>query len=244
MNDASHVSPAPSTSASLDAVLNPASVAIVGASRDPTKRGHQAIKALLNSGYAGRLMPVNPAGGEILGLPVAPSVADLPIVPDLAFICTPAQSVPEVLSACARRGIRGAVISAVGFRESGEEGSALEREILEIVHRSGLRLVGPNTSGVLNAASGFNLVGVPDVPAGHLALLSQSGNVGLEVLRECIRDELGISLYVGVGNESDIAFHEYLEYASTDGHTRVVLLYVEGFRDGRRLWCEACLPHQ
>jgi acetyltransferase len=234
MNDASHVSPEPSTRASLDAVLNPESVAIIGASRDPTKRGYQALKTLLASGFAGRLYPVNPAGGEILGVPVATSVEDLPRAPDLAFICTPAAAVPQVLAACARRGIRGAVISAVGFRESGEEGGDLERQILEIVHQTGLRLVGPNTAGVLNAASGLNLVGVPDVPAGHLALFSQSGNVGLEVLRECVRDALGISLYVGVGNESDIAFHEYLEYASTDGHTRVALMYVEGFRDGQR----------
>ena len=219
---------------SLDLILNPRAVAIIGASRDPTKRGYQAVKALLAAGFTGKLFPVNPNGGEILGLRIAASLDELPTTPDLAFVCTPAESVPAVLEECALRGIPGAVVSAVGFRESGEEGLALERQILDIVQHTGLRLVGPNTSGVLNTAIGLNLVGVPDVPKGHIALLSQSGNVGLEVLNECIRDSLGLSHYVGVGNESDIAFHEYLEFLANDGNTRVVLMYVEGFRDGQR----------
>ncbi len=218
----------------LDLLLNPRSVAVVGASRDSTKRGHQAVKTLLASGFSGELFLINPAGGEILGLPVATSVEALPHPADLAFVCTPAESVPEVLEACARRGIGGAVVSAVGFRESGDEGHALEQRILDIVHRTGVRLIGPNTSGVLNTGIGLNLVGVADVPSGQVALLSQSGNIGLEILNESIRDGQGLSVYVGVGNESDIAFHDYLQYLATDGRTHAVCMYVEGFRDGHR----------
>lgn len=184
--------------------------------------------------YRGRVFPVNPRGGELLGLPVTRSVDELPIPPDLAFVCTPADSVPGILERCAHRGIAGAVVCAVGFRESGARGATLERQIANVVRRTGIRLVGPNTSGILNTRVGLNLVGVEGVPKGDIALLSQSGNVALDVLNEASTRGCGMSIYVGVGNETDIAFHEYLEYLEHDTATAVILMYVEGFRDGRR----------
>ena len=218
----------------LSHIFEPRSVAIVGASSNPRKRGYQAVRALLDAGYSGEIYPVNPAAGELLGLEVARSVAEVDGTPDLAYICTPAESVPDVLEACAAKGIPSAVVLAVGFRESGGAGAALETRVVDIARRTGIRVVGPNTSGVLNTFLGLNLVGVRGVPRGRLAIISQSGNVGLALMRQaCSRSE-GVSIYVGVGNETDIAFHEYLEYLADAEHTSAILMYVEGFRDGER----------
>jgi acyl-CoA synthetase (NDP forming) len=218
----------------LDPIFAPRSVAVVGASRDPAKRGYQAVRTLMEGHFAGQVYPVNPNGGDLLGLPVARSVDDLVEPPDLAFVVTPASTVPGILDACARRGARGAVVSASGFRETGEAGASLEHDITEVVHRTGIRLVGPNTSGIFNTDVGLNLVGVRDVPKGRIALLSQSGNVALDVINEATNRGCGMSIYAGVGNETDIAFHEYLEYLEDHEPTSVILMYVEGFRDGRR----------
>lgn len=218
----------------LQAVLAPRSVAVIGASQDARKRGHRAIRTLLDSGFKGPIYPVNPKGGEILGLTVSPRIADMGDTPDLAFICTPAATVPDVLAECTARGIPGAVVPAVGFRETGAEGALLEARMVQIAREGGLRLVGPNTSGVLVTATGLNLVGVKDTLPGPLAILSQSGNVALDLIERAGDWHTGISVYVGVGNESDIAFHEYLAYLEEDPHTRAIMMYVEGFRDGRR----------
>ena len=190
------------------------------------------MRALQESGFRGGIYPVNPAGGELLGLPVTPSVEDLQEAPDLALICTPASSLPSVLEACAGIGVPGAVVLAVGFRESGDVGAALESELVEISRTTGIRIVGPNTSGVLNTSIGLNLVGVRDVPAGGLSVISQSGNIGLALMRLASARSQGISVYVGVGNEADVAFHEYLEYMCLAPHTAAILMYVEGFKDG------------
>ncbi|MEE8580060.1 MAG: acetate--CoA ligase family protein [Myxococcota bacterium] len=229
-----HPRPRPSPSP-LGPILEPRSVAVIGASRDSRKRGFQAVRGLLDSGFRGRIYPVNQnGGGELLGLPVARAVRELDETPDLAFVCTPASSVPGILLECAEKGIPGAVVSAVGFKESGGAGAALERELREVAARTEIRVVGPNTSGVLNTAIGLNLVGVKDVRPGTLGLLVQSGNVGLALMNEATSRGQGLSVYVGVGNEVDIAFHEYLDYLGTEPQTRAVLMYVEGFRDGRQ----------
>ena len=227
--------PAPQSSASsLDAILNPGSVAIIGASRDTTKRGHQIVRALQESDFRGEIHPVNPAGGELLGLAVATNIAELKAVPDLAVICTPAHTVPQVLRDCAAAGVRGAISLAVGFAESGDSGAALERELQTIVRQTGIRLAGPNTSGVLNTAIGLNLIGMRGVPTGPLALLVQSGNLTLQLVTEAAaRSHSGFRYCIGVGNETDIRFDEYLEYVGNDPAVRAILVHSEGFRDGR-----------
>lgn len=216
---------------SLSRVLRPDSVAVIGASRDPTRRGHQAVRALLDAGYAGPILPVHPAGGELLGLPVHTSVAGLPVVPDLALVGVGAGRVLEAVEECARAGVGGVIVLAVGFGETGHEGAALEQQIVDTARRAGMRVIGPNTSGVLNPHIGLNLVGVESIAAGAVAILSQSGNIGLDLMTSMAASGVGLSLYVGVGNESDIAFHEYLEYLHTDDTTRAILIYCEGFRD-------------
>jgi len=237
----------------LDAVFRPGSVAVVGASTDPRKRGYQALETLGRSGFGGRVLPVNPKGGEILGLRVHRSVEEVPGVPELALICTPAPTVPGILEACGRKGIRAAVILAVGFGESDEEGRRLEARIREVARSSGVRVVGPNTSGILNTHHGLNLIGARDVPPGDLALLVQSGNVALSLMLEAEerwgsappRDEggdpgsavdggpRGISICASVGNEAGVGFHEYLEYLGREERTRAVAVYAEGFSEPR-----------
>ena len=218
----------------LDAIFQPRSVAVIGASTDPKKRGFQVLRALKESGYAGRVLPVNPKGGEILGFPVSTSVEALPEVPDLALICTPAATVPDAVEACGRKGIRGAVVLAVGFKESGEEGAALEARLLEAARAHGVRVVGPNTSGLLNLPLGLNLIGARGVRPGTLSLVVQSGNMALALMNEVTaRSQEGIAICVGVGNQLDLGFDEYLDFLGQHDGTRAVICYVEGFRNAR-----------
>ncbi|MGD8277983.1 MAG: acetate--CoA ligase family protein [Gemmatimonadota bacterium] len=218
----------------LDPVFHPGSVAIIGASSDPTKRGHQAVRALLEAGYAGRIVPVHPAGGTLLGLPVARGPDELESPPDLVLVCTPGSTVLTVLETWAAAGARGAVVLAAGFAEAGMEGAAAEAAIRDVVRRTGIRVVGPNTSGLMNPRIGLNLIGMRDVHAGPLALLVQSGNMALQLVTEAsARSGRGFSVVVGVGNNTDIQFSEYVEYLAADADTRAILMHVEGFRDGR-----------
>lgn len=219
----------------LDPIFLPRSVVVIGASTDPKKRGHQVLVALEESGFEGAVYPVNPKGGEILGRTVYESLEDTPEVPDLALICTPAHTVPQVVAACGKRGVRGAVVLAVGFRESGPEGAALEKALLEEARRYGVRVVGPNTSGILNLSLGLNLIGVRGVRPGGLSLLVQSGNMALALMNEVTaRSDEGIAICVGVGNELDLAFHEYLDFLGSHAETKAIVCYVEGFAQARR----------
>lgn len=218
---------------SLERVLDPESVAIIGASEDESKRGHQAIRDLQASGYEGEVYPVNPNQERpIRGLAVYDSVTDTPETPDLAFVATPAETVPQIIEECGTAGVAGAVVIAAGFGEAGE--AALETEIRAVARESGVALVGPNIQGIYNIHSGLNLLGGYDMPAGNIALLTQSGNVGLELGAHADdRASTGFSFNIGVGNETSLAFHEFLEFLDADEHTDVIALYVDGMTDGR-----------
>jgi acyl-CoA synthetase (NDP forming) len=218
----------------LDPLFAPGSVAVIGASAEPSKRGFQILRALRESGFEGPVHPVNPRGGEILGWTVHRRVEDLPHPPDLAVICTPAATVPEVVEACGRRGIPGAVALAVGFGESGPEGAGLEQRVASAARVHGVRLMGPNTSGLLNLTVGLNLVGVRGVRAGALSLLVQSGNMALALMKEAAEASgEGIAVCAGLGNEVDVGFGESLDWLARHRETRAVLCYTEGMRDPR-----------
>ncbi len=224
----------------LDRVLNAESVAIVGASRNPTKRGYQAIKTLLDEKFEGKIYPVNPKETSVLGLKCYPKVSDIPDPVDLALITTPARTIPSILEDCGKKGVKGAVIIAGGFRELGPEGKALEQEMLEKAKEYGIRLIGPNTSGMMNLKTNLNLVGIHDAPKGEIALVSQSGNMALSLITEAmVKSNKGFSYYVGVGNEADIKFHEYLEFFGNDPDTKAILMYVEGMSQGREFLQQA-----
>ncbi len=218
----------------IDRIMDPDVVAVVGASTDETKRGYQAIETLHEGGYDGEIYPVNPHADEIRGLRVYPTVSAIPERVDLALIVTPAEVVPSVLEDCEGTDLAGAVVVAVGFGEMGEEGQSLEDEIVSLAREQGIRLIGPNTSGMINVHRGLNLVGTDTVPEGGLALLCQSGNMAISLFTEAAtRDGVGFSHYVGVGNEADLQFHEYLPYLNADPETEVIVCYVEGLSDGR-----------
>ncbi len=218
----------------LDRILNAQSVAVIGASKVETKRGFQAIRTLLEEKYAGKIYPVNPKEKSILGLKCYGSVAEIDGPVDLALVATPAATVPAVLEECGKIGVAGAVILAGGFGETGKNGRELETRVLDTARKHGIRLIGPNTSGMINRKDNLNLVGLRHVPKGDIALLSQSGNMALTLITEAsVKSMKGFSYYVGVGNEADIKFHEYLEFFRQDPQTRAILMYVEGLREGR-----------
>lgn len=224
-----------STRSPLHNILAPTGIAIVGASADPTKRGYKAMVGLIKDGYRGNIYPVNPKAGMILGVRAWPSIAAIPGNPELALLCTPAPSVPGLVAECGRRGIKGAIILASGFAEMGEEGARLEREMMAKAAAHGVRVIGPNTSGVFNLHHHLNLLALDGLKAGDIGIISQSGNMLLALALEAQHNgQVGFSTYVGPGNQSDIGFNDYLRYLGEDEHTRVATLYVEGFRDGRR----------
>ena len=224
----------------LEHVLNARSVAVVGASKVPTKRGYQTIRTLLDERYEGAIYPVNPKEPSIMGLKCYTAVSEIPGEVDVALIATPARTVPAVLEDCGKKGVRGAIILATGFGETGTRGKALEREVLDVAGRHHIRLIGPNTSGMINLKDNLNLVGLKNSPKGDIALLTQSGNMALTLITEAkLQSRKGFTYYVGVGNEADIRFHEYLEFFSQDPDTRAILMYVEGMREGRKFLQQA-----
>ncbi len=218
----------------LSFLFEPRSIAVIGASNNPQKRGYQSIRSLQTGGFKGDIYPINSREKEILGLKAFPKAEDVPDPIDLALISAPAKRVPEALQDCGRKGIRGAVVLAVGFGETGHDGARLQNEIVAIGRRENIRIVGPNTSGIFNLHHHMNLVGISNVRPGSIAILSQSGNMGLSLMTEmAVKSELGVSAYVGVGNEADIRFHEYLSYLREDANTQVIVVFVDGMKDGR-----------
>ena len=219
---------------SLEKILNAESVAIIGASRNETKRGYQTIRTLLDEKYEGRIYPVNPKEKSVLGIKCYKKVSDIKSSVDVALVATPAASLPAVLEDCGKIGVKGAVVLAGGFGETGQDGRQLESEMVAVARKHNIRLIGPNTSGMLNLHDRLNLVGLKDTPRGDIALLTQSGNMALTLITEAkIKSRKGFSYYVGVGNEADIKFHEYLEFFRQDPKTKAILMYVEGLHNGR-----------
>ena len=224
----------------LEHVLDAASVAVVGASKKETKRGYQAIKTLIEEKFEGRIYPVNPKEKRILGLPCYAKVSDIEDPVEMVLITTPATTIPGILEDCGKKGVAGVVIIAGGFGELGQEGKELEGRIVDIARKNNIRIIGPNTSGMMNLKKNLNLVGLRDVPKGQIALISQSGNMALSLITEAsIKSQQGFSYYIGIGNEADLKFHEYLEFFQEDPGTTAILMYVEGMRDGRKFLQQA-----
>jgi acyl-CoA synthetase (NDP forming) len=219
----------------LDPLFAPRSIAVVGASSNSAKRGNQSIQALLAGGFQGKIFPINPNGQEILGLKTYRAIADIPRDVDLALICTPANTLVSIIEECGRKGVKGAVVLAGGFGESGSEGKMLERQVFEAAKKTNVRLIGPNTSGVFNLHHKMNLVGFSNVRPGGIGILSQSGNMALALVTEGGQSSpIGFSSYVGVGNQIDLSLEDYLDYFAEDPNTAVVAAYIEGFKDGHR----------
>jgi acetyltransferase len=216
----------------LDRILNPRSILIVGASKDPVKRGNRAIQSLVSDHYSGAIIPINPREKEILGFACFPSITEAPGELDLAVICTAAHTVKAVIEECGRRKVKGAILLAAGFSEIGEQGRILEDEVVALARMHGVRLIGPNTNGMFSARLGCNAWGLPDIPRGPLGLLSNSANCVTSVVMQArTHGFMGINTMLSVGNQADIEFHEYLECLGEDADVSAVMLYLEGFKN-------------
>ncbi|MDO6565074.1 acetate--CoA ligase family protein [Amphritea sp. 1_MG-2023] len=219
---------------SLHDFLAPDSIAIVGASADPTKRGYKAMVGLLNAGYQGTIYPINPKADEIMGIKAYASLTELPAAADMALICTPAKTLPALLKQCGENGVKGAIILASGFGEVDQAGAALEQQVLEAAQQAGVRIVGPNTSGIFNLHKKVNLLALDNVKPGDIGIISQSGNMLLSLALEAQHNgHIGFSTYAGPGNQTDVDFADYLQYLGEEENTRVATFYVEGFKNGR-----------
>jgi acetyltransferase len=227
----------PDRSDVMDAILNPASVAVIGASSEPGKRGYRALTILLEDGYQGRVYPVNPRESEILGMPCHGSILDITEPVAVALICTPARQLPALLEECGRKGVKGAIVVSGGFSEAGEEGLALEERCVAIAQAHGVRLVGPNMNGIFSRRLRCNLSPWREVPLGDVAVLSNSANVVHWLLTKAwASGGLGFSTMLSVGNQADVAFHDFAGALEHDPGTRAIIIYAEGFRDGRAMF--------
>ena len=221
----------------LNSLVAPGDVAVVGASADTGKWGGMITANLILGGYPGPIYLVNPKGGEILGLPVYPSITDLPETPDLVIIAVPAALVNGVMEECGRKGVEAVVVVSAGFSEVGPEGKAMEDEMVAIAEKYDMALVGPNCMGVISAhqkvyGTGFMLVR----PApGGASMVSQSGNLGLQLLVSADKRKGGVGKFIGVGNEAMIDAVDFINYLHNDPQTNTIVAYMEGFDDGRRL---------
>jgi acyl-CoA synthetase (NDP forming)/GNAT superfamily N-acetyltransferase len=214
--------------------LEPASVAVVGASRRPNSVGGAVLESIRRSGFDGPVYPVNRRARSIHGLRAYPSVAKLPEAPELAAVAVAAGDVPAVARDCALRGVPALLVLSAGFAEAGVEGARLQDELLAICRAAGMRLVGPNCLGVSGSRRPLDATFVPRPAApGRVALLSQSGGVGLALIERVAQLGVGLSSFVSIGNRVDISANDVLEYWEQDDSTDVVLLYLESFGNPR-----------
>ncbi len=224
----------------LDALFRPRSIAVIGASRTPGKNGHAVVQNLVRGGYAGRIFPVNPAGGAIEGIACYRSLAELPEPADCAMVVIPAADAVAAVRQCAAAGIRAVVVGASGFAEDGTAAGAVRQEVLaQIARESGLVLLGPNTNGFLNATDrvslGYNAEHAEHFPPGGVSVVSHSGALFGGVARTLRRLGGGLSKFIPVGNEAGVTMLDVLAYLIADEATAVIGLVVEAVGDGDRL---------
>src|SRR5271166_1116383 len=224
----------------LDKLLEPRSVALIGATSRPGSVGAVVARNLRRAGFAGELMLVNPHHRTIDGLAVHPNVASLPQAPDLAIIATPAETVPGLIGEIGERGTRAAIIITAGFGELGERGHTLQQATLDAARRYLLRIVGPNCVGImvprLKLDATFSHLAAL---AGNIAFLSQSGAMITAMLDWAVPRGIGFSHVVSLGDMADVDFGDMLDYLAADSHTRAILLYVEGITHGRKFMSAA-----
>ncbi|HOT91249.1 MAG TPA: acetate--CoA ligase family protein [Anaerolineae bacterium] len=219
----------------LDTFFSPQSVAVIGASRDVEKLGYAVLHNIKQSGFAGKVYPINPKADEILDLKAYPSVLAVPDPIDLAVIVIPGRFVPAALEECGQKQIPSVVVISAGFREAGREGLEQELELIKIAHKYNIRLIGPNCLGVINTTMNLNATfaaGMP--PSGPIAFMSQSGALGTAVLDMAMAGRIGFSKFVSLGNKADVSEIDLMEAWGDDEHSRVILMYIEGVPNGQK----------
>ena len=224
-----------SVSIDLEPVFYPRSVAVVGASSSFGKWGQMIFSNVVTCGFPGKIFPVNAREEVLYGLPVSRRIQDIPEPVDLAVISTPAETVPGILEGCGEKGVKAVVVITSGFGETGERGKDTERRMVDICRSLGMVLVGPNTMGILCPHSGLFATGTHTRPRkGKVAFVSQSGNLGNQLIHWAEQQGVGVSLFVGSGNEAMVSCPDYLEFLEEDPNTQIVILYIENTVRGRR----------
>ncbi|MCX7590418.1 MAG: CoA-binding protein, partial [Kiritimatiellae bacterium] len=217
----------------LEALLYPEAVGIVGASRTPGKVGHELVANLLRSNYAGRIIPVNPAAAEILGLKCYRRLAESGVRVDLSLIAVPAPAVLEAVDQSIEAGARAIVVITAGFRETGEEGARLEAAVAERCRRRNVRLLGPNCLGLINTHHNLNASFAKKMPKpGGISFISQSGALCTAILDWALARHLGMAKVISMGNKADLNENHFLTALASEAQTRVVVGYLESISPG------------
>lgn len=216
----------------LDKLFKPSSIAVVGASRDPSKIGSQILRNIIDYGFEGKVYPINPTADEIMGLKCYPKVSDVPDDVDVAVIAVPSDKVIGVIEDCGRAGVKFAVVITSGFKEVGNE--ELERELVSRARSYGMRVIGPNIFGYVYTPSKLNAsFGPKDVIPGNIAFISQSGALGIALMGYTIVENIGVSAIVSVGNKADLDDVDLLDFFDRDPNTGLIMIYLEGLSPGR-----------
>ncbi|MET0726939.1 MAG: CoA-binding protein, partial [Acidimicrobiales bacterium] len=221
-----------------EALFNPRGVLVAGVSTHPGKFGFTSLHNILAGGYPGKVLGTARETGEVLGVPMVDSIDALPDGEiDLVFVCTPAPAIPDLLRACAKKGVRAAFIASGGYAEAGEEGEGMQAELVALAEELGMLVAGPNGQGVVSPPAHLcaQIVG-PHPPSGSIGIASQSGNIVSSFMNYAVRTGVGVSRAVSAGNAASVSIPDYLEYYAEDPVTAVSLAYVEGVADGRRFF--------
>lgn len=219
----------------LEYVFDPGSVAFVGATQAKVKWGFIVLNNLISGDYQGKIYPVNPAHGEIMGLRCYQSVAEIPAYIDTAIFTVPAAAIPESLAECARKGVKAAIVISAGFKELGGSGEDLEKEMVSIARKAGIALVGPNGQGVCCPSNNFYpWMPLFYPPKGPIGFVCQSGNILNMTIGHALDSGFGVSKAVSSGNEAMLKKEDFFHYLGGDPQTEVIVSYVEGVEDGRR----------
>ena len=219
----------------LNLLMNPKTIAIVGAGNNPHKMGTLHALNILKGGYKGKLYPIHPRDETVLGYTAYKAVADLPEVPDLVMLIVPTDAALQLLEEFGKLGTKRAIVITAGFREIGAEGKVKEERLKEIATRFGIRFLGPNCIGMINTQSSLNVTVMPHGgKPGKLGLASQSGTYVTQVFSYLKEKEIHFSKAISLGNEADIDITDALEYLGQDEETKAIALYIEGIKDGRR----------
>ena len=219
----------------LDHLFNPKSIAVVGASRSPGKVGTMTLLSIIGGGFKGEIYPINPKEEEISGLKAYKSVKETPSKADIAIICVPTSSVPQVVKECAGAKVRFGVVISSGFGEVDKKGKDLQQEVVKIARKGGMRLIGPNCMGMASSQAHFYALMNMLIPmAGDVSVVSQSGTLGSLCMVYASEQSVGFNKFISSGNEADLHTEDFIEYLALDPETKVIFSFLEGIRDGRK----------
>ena len=216
-----------------DYFFKPKAIAVIGASNDPLKLGYEVFKNLKKY-KDGKVYPVNVKDEVVQGVKAYKNVKDIPDEVDLAVIIVPKRFVKQTVIDCGEKGVKGIVLITAGFGETGEEGKREEKELVEIAHKYGMRIIGPNCVGIMNTHNDMNATFIMDAKRGDIAFVSQSGALGAGIVYKTVKEGIGFSKFISIGNMADVDFSELMEYLADDEESKAIALYIEGVKNGRK----------